>query len=292
MLLFRKQKEGILYKLQVIRKKIIYGLFGVLFAAGFAGCSSDEAVKQLSADQQFNIGMQDFQKEDYLEAIDAFKVVTLQYQGSRYVDAAQFYMGECRFMREEYVLAAYEYDLLIKNMPISKYVAKARYRKAASYDALSPKSYLDQEYTKKGIDAYQAFLEYHPTDSLASQAESRIRDLMHKLAKKDYENGLIYMKMEYYKASVYYFDLILDKYYDTEFAEPAFFKKVQSLYLRGKYSEAARELDNFVKKYPASSFMSDVPKLREDIKSGIVLAEAAAKKAKKGFPGMPGQSKK
>jgi outer membrane protein assembly factor BamD len=230
-----------------------------------------------------------------LEAIDAFKVITLQYQGSRFADAAQFYMGECRFLREEYVLAAYEYDLLIKNMPMSKYVLTARFKKGTCYNELSPRSYLDQEYTKKAIDAYQAFLEYHPNDSLAVQADARIRELTHKLAKKDFENGVIYMKMEYYKAAIYYFDLILDKYYETEYAEPAMFKKIQSLYFRRKYSDATKELDNFVKKYPASSFLADVPKLREDIKAGILVAAAEAKKLKKvlmNAPMQPGGSVK
>ncbi|MFZ1976893.1 MAG: outer membrane protein assembly factor BamD [Bacteroidota bacterium] len=278
-----------MYKFQIIIKQVLEGLFGILLIAGLAGCSGEEAIKQLSADQQFAIGMQKFHDEEYLDAIDAFKVITLQYQGSRFADAAQFYMGECRFLREEYVLAAFEYDLLIKNMPMSKYVINARFQKGTCYYALSPKSYLDQEYTKKAIDAYQAFLEYHPSDSLAVQADARIRELTHKLAEKDYENGVIYMKMEYYKASTYYFDLILDKYYDTEYAEPSFFKKIQSLYFRRRYSDATKELDNFVKKYPASSFIAEVPKLREDIKAGILLAEAEAKKLKKAFMNIPMQ---
>lgn len=270
-----------MYKFKIDTKRILYCSAAALLAAFLTGCSSDEAVKQLSAAQQYEIGMEKFKNEDYLEAIDAFKMITLDYQGSQFADGAQFYMGECRFKREEYVLAAYEYDLLIKNMPMSKYMSSARFKKATCYDQLSPKSYLDQEYTKKAIDAYQAFLEYYANDSLAAQAEARIRELSHKLAKKDYENGVIYMKMEYYKAGIYYFDIVLDKYYDTEFAEPAMFKKIQSLYFRKKYSDAEKELDNFVKKFPASSFLSEVPKLRDDIKSGVLMAAADARKQKK-----------
>jgi hypothetical protein len=54
-------------------------------------------------------------------------------------------------------------------------------------------------------------------------------------------------------------------------------------------------LDNFVKKYPASSFLADVPKLREDIKAGILVAAAEAKKLKKvlmNAPMQPGGSVK
>ena len=166
-----------------------------------SGCGSEEAIRQVTAEERYELGMKAFQKEDYLGAIDEFKVVSLQYQGSKVADSAQFYMAECRFLREEYILAAFEYDVLLRTMPSSVFVSRARFKRATCYYELSPKSTLDQNYTRKAIDEYQAFLEYHPTDTLDTVAESRISELNTKLAKKDYENGMTYMHMEYYKAA-------------------------------------------------------------------------------------------
>jgi outer membrane protein assembly factor BamD len=187
-------------------------------------------------------------------------------------------MAECRFLREEYILAAFEYDVLIRTMPSSNLVSRARFREATCYYELSPNPILDQNYSRKAIDEYQAFLEYHPTDTLVSSAEQRINELNTKLAQKDFENGMTYMHMEYYKAAAYYFDVVLDKYHDTKYAEPALFKKAEALCNRKKYSEAKETLEKFKEKYPMSELKSDADKLNSDIESG--LATEKTKKPK------------
>ena len=218
----------------------------------------------------YALGMKAFEDEDYLAAIEEFKVVSLQYQGSNVADSAQFYMAESRYLREEYILAAFEYDVLLRTMPSSVFVSRARFRRATCFYELSPKSYLDQNYSRKAIDEYQAFLEYHPTDTLASLAEQRINELNTKLAKKDYENGITYMHMEYYKAATYYFDLVLEKYHDTQYAEPALLKKAEALTNRKKYADAKEAVDKFCAKYPTSVLKSDADQLRADIELKMI----------------------
>jgi len=245
-------------------------LFSIMVISAFiAGCGSSEATKQLGAEERFELGMKAFKNEDYLAAIEEFKVVSLQYQGSKVADSAQFYMAECRFLREEYILAAFEYDVLLRIMPSSIFVSRARFRHATCYYELSPKSTLDQNYSRKAIDDYQAFLEYHPTDTLVSLAEQRINELNTKLAKKDFENGMTYMHMEYYKAATYYFDVVLDKYHDTQYAEPALLKKTEALINRKKYADAKEALEKFREKYPSSVLKSDADRLNSDIDSGL-----------------------
>jgi len=244
-----------------------------------AGCGSEEAVRQMSAEERYELGMKAFRSEDYLAAIEEFKVVSLQYQGSKVADSAQVFMGECRYLREEYILAAFEYDVLLRTMPSSSLVARARFRRASCYYELSPKSTLDQNYSRKAIDEYQAFLEYHPNDTLDSLAESRITELNTKLAKKDYENGITYMHMEYYKAATYYFDVVLDKYHDTQYAEPALFKKAEALTYRKKYADAKEALEKFREKYPSSLLLPDVEKLNSDVETGLRSEKTNKQKA-------------
>ena len=248
----------------------IFILFSFILLSTFiGGCGSDEATKQLSAEERYNLGMKALKDEDYLAAIDEFKIVSLQYLGSTVADSAQFYMAECRFLREEYILAAFEYDVLLRTMPSSVFISRARFRRATCFYELSPKYILDQNYSRKAIDEYQAFLEYHPTDSLVHLAEQRINELNTKLAQKDYENGITYMHMEYYKAATYYFDLVLDKYHDTKYAEPAMLKKAEALTNRKKFADAKEALEKFQEKYPSSVFISDADKLKIDIETGL-----------------------
>ncbi len=102
------------------------------------------------------------------------------------------------------------------------------------------------------------------------------------LAKKDYESGMTYMHMEYYKAATYYFDLILDKYHDTEYAEPALLKKVEALTNRKKYTDAKEAVDKFLIKYPTSNMKSDAERMCADIEAKI--SEDKAQKQKKFEP--------
>jgi outer membrane protein assembly factor BamD len=240
-------------------------VLSIYAAALLSGCGSKEAEKFVSAEERFALGMKYFNDEDYLEAIDEFKVVSLQHQGSKVAESAQFYMAESRFNREEYILAAFEYDILLNMMHSSVFVPLARFKRATCYYELSPKSYLDQNYTQKAIDEYQEFLEYHSADTLAPVAEKRIIELNTKMAKKDFENGMTYMHMYYYKAATYYFDQVLEKYHDTEYAEQALFRKAEALLNRNKFADARESVDKFLAKYPGSPLKSEAEALGRDI---------------------------
>lgn len=231
------------------------------------GCGSTREVEQLTVEKRFEHATALFKEENYLEAYEEFRIVTLQYQGSTFADEAQFDMGECRFRREEYVLAAYEYDVLARTMPTSKYVPRSRYQRAMCYYRLSPASYLDQTYSRQAVDEFQSFIEYHPTDSLVTQAEAKIAELNTKLAQKEYENGITYIHMQYYKAALASFDHVLEKYHDTPYAEQAQYKKAEVLLLRNRVSEAKAEIEKFFVKYPNSPLKANAEKLQKDILS-------------------------
>ena len=75
--------------------------------------------------------------------------------------------------------------------------------------------------------------------------------------------------MEYYKAATYYFDLVLDKYHDTQYAESAYLKKAEALTFRKKFTDAKETLEKFRSKYPSSALKSDSDRLNSDIEAGL-----------------------
>jgi outer membrane protein assembly factor BamD len=247
---------------------VVNKLKNVLFifaALAVGACSSEELLEQLSPQERFDLAMRYFQEEDYVQAEKEFRVVVLQFQGTALADDAQFYLGECQYMRGQYILAAYEYEVLLRTMPTSEYVPRARFRRAMCYYNQSRESYRDQTETKKAIDEFQAFLEYHPTDPLAHEAEAKIQELNTKLAKKEFDNGLLYMKMENYKAAILYFDLVLERFHDTPYAEHAQLKKAEAFLLRKRPSEALAEIERYFQRYPNGNHRAEAQKLRETI---------------------------
>ena len=246
---------------------LLFAACAIWTAAILSSCSSTKEVEQMSVEKRYDHALALYKSGDYTDAYEEFRIVTLQYQGSSVSDSAQFLMGQCKFNQEQYVLAAYEYDVLVRTMPTSRLVPAARYRKAYCYYSLSPAYYLDQTYTRQAIDEFQSFIEYHPTDSLVPDAEAKISELNTKLARKEYENGITYIHLEYYKSAIASFDHVLEKYHDSPFAEQAQLKKAEVMLMRNRVSEAKAEIDKFFAKYPNSSLKQDAEKLRSDILS-------------------------
>jgi outer membrane protein assembly factor BamD len=214
------------------------------------GCSSGETVKPMTIEERFAHAKALFDDRSYLDAINEFTVITLQFQGSAVAADAQYYLGESRFERGEYLLAAFEYQNVKRNFPASPRVADAQYKLALSYYNLAPKSVLDQQYTRKAIDEFQSFVEYYPGHELAPDADARIKELNTRLARKQYDTARLYAAMEYFKSALFYFDDVIEKYHDTEYAPLAYIGKVELLLSRNRYREAGTEITKFLDRYP------------------------------------------
>jgi len=242
------------------------GLCGLVFAGLIiAGCSGSEQTTTLSAEDLFQRAKAMYDEGDYLDAINEFTIITLQYQGSAFADDAQFYLGECRFARGEFLLASFEYQQLRRSMPASPLVPDAQYKIGLSYYNLSPKSALDQQYTLKAIDELQTFVEYYPSHAEAPKAEGLIKELTKRLALKAYEIARQYMTLQYYKAAGVYFDVVIEKYHDTEYAPLAYIGKVEALIARKRYAEADAAVTAFLERYPDSVLRARVDGLKKEI---------------------------
>jgi outer membrane protein assembly factor BamD len=245
-------------------------LLPVLLAALLlAGCGSTKELAPPTVEERFAKARELYDDGSIQDALNEFTVITLQFQGSALADDAQYYLGECRFAREEYLLAVFEYQQLIRNTPASPLVADAQYRIGTCFFRLSPKSALDQQYTGKAIDELQSFVEYHPTHAEVPKAEEMIRELTTRLAGKAYEIGLQYDKLDYTKAAIFYFNDVIEKYHDTEFAPLAYLRKTELLFARERYAEAQAVIREFLERYPNSVFRGQADRLKERIERAL-----------------------
>jgi outer membrane protein assembly factor BamD len=236
------------------------------FALVISGCgSSEKTTSTISVEERFAHAKALFDDKDYLEAINEFTVITLQFQGSAHAADAQYYLGECRFLRGEYLLASFEYGIVKRNYPASPRVPDAQYKLALAYYMLSPKSSLDPQYTRKAIDEFQQFVEYYPKNELVPEADAKIKDLTNRLAKKQYETARLYTTMDYYKAALVYYNDVIDRYHDTEYAPVAYLDKADLLLSHKRYREARETLDAFNARFPQSVLQSRGDSIRMKI---------------------------
>ncbi len=238
-------------------------LAGILLAS----CGSSDTIKNLSAEERFALGKEKYLDGDYLEAINEFQMVKLQFPASSVSDDAQFYLAECHFAKEEFLLASEEYQSLKRLMASSPYVPQAQYKIAMCYYRLSPRATLDQLYGKKAIEEFQTFIEDFRGDTLVPSAEAKIKELNTRLAEKIYESAQMYEKLDYNRSATIYYDMVIEEYHDTEYAEPALLRKAYVLVARKKYDEARSELDKFLTKYPDSQRRDEAESLKASLAS-------------------------
>ncbi len=245
------------------------GILLLFIAALIMNCAGTHPKPDWTAEQYFHYAKKLFDDEDYYEAADQFTVVTLRYPASAIADSAQYYLAESHFKMKEYLIAAAEFEKLVNNMPHSKLVPLAEYKLALSYYKLSPRPELDQEYTHKAIRQFQLFLEENPTSPLKDDAMKKIAELRNKLAQKDYKNADIYRKMHEYKAAIIYYDLVLQNYYDTDWADDAEFGKIETYLEMDDYASARKEIEKFKQQFPNSDLLKKVEKLSRKIPKEI-----------------------
>ena len=252
-------------------KNISYTLLLLIFVSSsliFSACSSsvkDDLDKTEDPDAAFNIAYSHYQKKDYLQAVEDFSVIKLRFSGSKIIDKAVYYLGLTYQARKENLLAAYEFEQLLKNYPGSEYAVQARYQLGMSYYNESPEYYLDQTYTQYAINEFKNFIDLYPNDPLAADAAAKIIQLKNKLALKLMKDAEQYAILDNYRAATIYYDLILDQYFDTEYADDALYSKINTLIIRKKYPEAQAEIKRFEQLFKGSELLRKVEELKNKI---------------------------
>lgn len=240
------------------RKIILSVLVGLLF---IYGCSGSVDTSKLNAEEYYNYILKLYNEGDYEMAVTDFQNFLLQYSGSAFNDDAQYYLAMTYYSRGQYLLAAYEFSKLIRNIPASPFVPESQFMLADSYYQLSPPYQLDQEYTKKAIEEFQAFIDFFPSSAKVEDAEKKIKFLTDKLAEKEYMGAVIYEKMEYERAAIKYYGAVADTYHDTKFAPISLYKKIMIETKKGMNNEALADVSLFLSRYPDDSNVAELKKL-------------------------------
>ncbi len=236
---------------------VLRNVFVLGVCVALSACGGSKLRANMTTEERLAYAMRLFEKHDYFEARTQFRIITLNAPGSAIVDQAQFYLAECHFHMEEYIIAGEEYKKLIRLYPKSEYLDDAQFKVGLSYFKLSPKSDLDQKYTWQAIEEFQKFMEDYPESELKAEVEGYFQQVRNKLAKKDYDTGDLYRKLAYYESALVYFDDLLALFYDTKYAEPALFYKAEILYKLEKFDEARDAIHLLMDKYRREASKSE-----------------------------------
>ncbi len=232
----------------------------------FIGCSSADKTELKSAESIFEKAMELFNDKEYLEAKTTFDLIRLQYPASQYADDAQYYIAECHYKREEYILSAWNYNMLRRLHPNSNFYKESLFKACLSYFNLSPQYDLDPDYTIKAIKAMSEFQAAYSSDSLSLTMDTYIQELRNRLAEREYRTAELYFrKLKSLASALIYYDLVINEYDDTKYFEPSYFGKIEVLVAMKKWEQASTTIGYFYILFPKSEYISQVKDLEKKV---------------------------
>jgi outer membrane protein assembly factor BamD len=229
-----------------------YLLIVVSISLIWLGCSGRSPEPSWTAEEYYEYAKDLYDDENYFESANEFTIIILRYAGSSVADSAQYYLGMSHYNLDEFIISAAEFSKLINNMPQSPLVPDAQYMLGMSYYEMSPRAALDQEYTRKALRAFQMYLEDHPRHYRREEVEIKLLELREKLAEKEFLNADLYRKMYRLRSSLIYYDIVLERYYDTTWADDALVGKALVYIELEEWENAREQLLTFKDKYPDS----------------------------------------
>ena len=235
-------------RLRISYKILLTGLFSALFFQ-FA-CNPPPLDPDWTAEELYDYAARKMEQEDWLDALDGFRAITLSHSGSDIVDDALYHQGEMHIELKEYPLAVLVFRRLISDFPQSPYSDESQYKMAYATFLQSNPAHLTQDKTFEAIRELQFFLEEYPDSEWSAEVHELLQECFDKVAEKDYRIGNLYYKLKDWEAARLYFTELLEAYPMSNWASRAQYEIAESYAREGKLGEAIDQYEIFLQSYP------------------------------------------
>ncbi|MCW9706314.1 outer membrane protein assembly factor BamD [Fodinibius salsisoli] len=220
-----------------------------------------------------------YQSDDYTDAAKAFETVIQLGRGTDYAREAQYYLAESYFNDKRYLLSSSEYGRFVTLYPRADKREEAQFKEAYSYYKLSPRYRLDQAHTRTAIEKFQLFSSRYPNSERSDQASKYITELRSKLAKKLYYSADLYKRTDSYEAAIVYYDLTIDNYPESIWAQRALVNEIDTYVTyanrsvtskqRERYQAAIEAYEKFIQLFPEGEYRQEAEEYVDEAREGI-----------------------
>jgi len=184
-------------------------------------CATRQVLTQIDPDDEFERAMSFFENRKYDNAAQAFERIIFYHPSSEYVDDAQYWLARTYFEKKEYGQVIIEFDYLIKNFSNSVFLEEAYLYRAKSSLLKAPSYDKDQTELIAAIGLLDGFLTIFPNSQYTNEVKELILGARNRLAKKEVENGKLYIKLNSPNAAHLYFDYVIETYPETSASSEA-----------------------------------------------------------------------
>jgi outer membrane protein assembly factor BamD len=214
----------------------------VLFALGCAATGASHKPGATPEDD-YAAARREFEAGHMYDAVLLLTEFIDKHPGSVLVDQAIFTLGLAHQAQKDWVLAATEFERLVRDFPESRSACDAEFALGECYWRESRKPNYDQHETQQAIDQFKRYLTRCPDDSRRAAAESLIAVARDKLAKKQLGNAELYARMHDREPALVYCDLVLSDFGDTRWVCDARALRALLLAEMGRRDEVRAEIE-------------------------------------------------
>jgi outer membrane protein assembly factor BamD len=186
------------------------------------------------------------------KAVLEYEELLSQFPPPDVAERARFNRTRCRVKLEDYDLAINEFEDFIDSYPKSDLIDDAMYMIAVCYLAQSPRAERDQRNTVKALNELDFVLREYPDSNVREEAEASRREARGKLARKEYLNGKLYLRLGHFRAARVCFDIVINDYGDTEWAAWSMLGNGQAYDREGNVKKAVEIYEKIIAGYPGT----------------------------------------
>jgi outer membrane protein assembly factor BamD len=200
-------------------KRIIALILILLFV--FSGCAWFKPKEDKTAQELISDGMDQFNREDYKEAVDSFEKLKDWYPFSKYVILAELKIADAYYHLQEYSEAVTAYESFENLHPRNEAVPYVIFQIGLCYYEQIDTVDRDQTSAKNALDIFKRLIRQFPDNSYAHRAKERMKVCIKSLAGHEFYVGFYYYKTKHYKAALQRFKSVLTDYPDVGVHEQA-----------------------------------------------------------------------
>ncbi len=253
-----------------------------LYASFLVGCASTSTEKQTHAEwckSRYENAEELFKAKKFGRTTEKLESILSTCAGTGFMEQAQFLLAESYFNLEDWIEARGEYGSFIVNFPGSPFLETAEFRKAVSSYNMDYHSARDESNTTTAMKDFERYLSNHPDTPYRDTINYYQKQLIERVAEKEFQTARLYQRMDKPQAAVIYFKEFLETYPESR-------RRTEALFL---ISQAYTDLDLFesarqyleTAKNEAKSDDEDIQKLLSKTEKKIAKAEEAFQKRMK-----------
>ena len=222
-------------------------------AAGlvFVACGGSLPFPGLTALEIYNIGVQAMEEERWDAAVEAFQAMVLT-SGFEFAAEARLRLAQSEFQRENYIESRAEYQRTLDRFPADTTAPHAALGICRSLAELSPIPHRDQSFTRQArTNCRQVASDYAGT-LVGLRASEITATMSDKLAERDYNTGLHYLKRNLLDSAILYFEAVEEGYPASTWAPWALLKKIEVFEKFGYRKDIEETREKLLELYPDS----------------------------------------